>query len=225
MTDEELLIKYRKYKKRRNLIIMISFLFILIISLFIFNKLNNTKIDEKKEDQIIEAMDITPPILTLNEESIEITEGDEIDYKSYIDSAIDDVDGDVTDKVLYFEIDSSKIGDSEIIYYVLDNSNNMTQTKLKVIVKEKPKEIVENKPIEEQKPSNNTNATENKKQPENKSENDEKITKYFLFSEGYTMNNVVDACASELKRLNRAGSCTPLMDSSGIYLGMKLETN
>lgn len=232
MTDEELLIKYRKYKKRRNFIIVISFLFALILGLFLFNKLANTKIDndeeQVKKENVKEEIDITPPILTLNNESIEITEGDKIDYKSYIKSAIDDVDGDITDKVLYFEIDSAKIGESEIVYYVLDNSNNMAQARLKVLVKEKPKEIVENNPVEDQnqnKSNTTTNNNNDSKQSENKPKESEKIIKYFLFSDGYTMNNVVDACANELKKLNRAGSCTPLTDSSGIYLGMKLETN
>lgn len=101
----------------------------------------------------------------------------------------------------------------------------MSKKSLKVLVKEKPQETPENNSKEEQKPANNTNTTDNTKKPENKPKNDSKITKYFLFSDGYTMNNVVDACASELKKLNRAGRCTPLTDSTGIYLGMKLETN
>ena len=224
MTDEELLKKYRRYKRKRNLIIMISFLFILMIGLFVYSRLSNKPVNDNKEN-IKEEIDITPPVLVLNKESIEINERDKIDYKSYIESATDEVDGDITNKVLYFEIDTSKIGEAEIIYYVLDNSNNMTQKSLKALIKEKPQETPENNPKEEQKESNNTNTTNNTKQPENKPKNDSKITKYFLFSDGYTMNNVVDACASELKRLNRAGRCIPLTDSAGIYLGMKLETN
>ena len=52
-----------------------------------------------------------------------------------------------------------------------------------------------------------------------------KIIKYFLFKDGYTMQNVSEACATELKKTNRTGICSPIQDEDGIYLGMKLETN
>lgn len=228
MTDEELIIKYRKYKRRRNLIILVSFLFILFIASLIkinTNDKQNIPVEEQKEEQ--EILDLVAPVLTLNKDSVEITEGDEIDYKSYIESAIDDVDGDITNKVLYFEIDTSKVGENIITYYVLDSSNNMSKKELKVIIKEQEKELpeVNNKPVESSKPSSSTNNDTSSSKPQNKPEIKEKITKYFLFSDGYTMNDVVDACANELKKIGVAGTCTPLTDSNGIYLGMKLETN
>lgn len=228
MTDEELIIKYRKYKRKRNLIILVSFLFILFIVSLIkinTNDKQNIPVEEPQEEQ--EKLDLVAPILTLNKDSIEITEGDEIDYKSYIESAIDDVDGDITNKVLYFEIDTTKVGENIITYYVLDSSNNMSKKELKVIIKEQEKELPEtnNKPVEEAKPNNNINSNTSSNEPQNKSEIKEKITKYFLFSDGYTMSDVVDACANELKKIGVAGTCTPLTDSNGIYLGMKLETN
>lgn len=228
MTDEELIIKYRKYKRRRNLIILVSFLFILFIASLIkinINNKQNTSVEEPKEEQ--EKLDLVAPVLTLNKDSIEITEGDEINYKSYIESAIDDVDGDITNKVLYFEIDTAKTGENIITYYVLDSSNNMSKKELKVNIKEKEKELpeVNNKPAEETKSNNNTNSNTPSNKPQNKPKIKEKITKYFLFSDGYTMSDVVDACASELKKIGVAGTCTPLTDSNGIYLGMKLETN
>lgn len=228
MTDEELIIKYRKYKRRRNLIILVSFLFILFIVSLVKININNKQnipVEESKKEQ--EKLDLVAPVLTLNKDSIEITEGAEIDYKSYIESAIDDVDGNITNKVLYFEIDTTKVGESIITYYVLDSSNNMSKKDLKVIIKEQEKELSEanNKPVEDTKPNNNTNSNTSSNKPQNKPEIKEKITKYFLFSDGYTMSDVVDACANELKKLGVAGTCTPLTDSNGIYLGMKLETN
>lgn len=39
------------------------------------------------------------------------------------------------------------------------------------------------------------------------------------------MQNVSEACATELKKTNRTGICSPIQDENGIYLGMKLETN
>lgn len=189
------------------------------------NNKQNIPVEESKKEQ--EKLDLVAPVLTLNKDSIEITEGAEIDYKSYIESAIDDVDGNITNKVLYFEIDTTKVGENIITYYVLDSSNNMSKKDLKVIIKEQEKELPEanNKSVEDTKPNNNTNSNTSSNKPQNKPEIKEKITKYFLFSDGYTMSDVVDACANELKKLGVAGTCTPLTDSNGIYLGMKLETN
>jgi len=39
------------------------------------------------------------------------------------------------------------------------------------------------------------------------------------------MQNVSEACATELKKTNKTGICSPIQDENGIYLGMKLETN
>ena len=45
-----------------------------------------------------------------------------------------------------------------------------------------------------------------------------------MFKDGYTMMNVAEKCADELKKTNRKGMCSPLQDENGIYIGMKLET-
>ena len=85
----------------------------------------------------------------------------------------------------------------------------MSKAILKVTINEEEKKeepIEENKettPKEESKPNQTTPSKEN-----NSSQSKPKpSTKYFLFTDGYTMNNVVDACAKD----------------NGIYLGMKLE--
>ena len=55
-----------------------------------------------------------------------------------------------------------------------------------------------------------TNATE---KPKNKD---------FLFSDGYTMDNVTQAAQSYLKSSNWSGECIPIKDSDGVYLGMRV---
>lgn len=55
-----------------------------------------------------------------------------------------------------------------------------------------------------------TNATE---KPKNKD---------FLFSDGYTMDNVTQVAQSYLKSFNWSGECIPIKDSDGVYLGMRV---
>ena len=248
MTDEQLLAKYRKYKKKRNIII-ISILLIVIISVFIFLSISNTssKEDEKPKENtnVPEVKDEIAPEIKLSTNSIEITEGGDIDYLKYIESVIDNKDGDLLENIIYEEIDTSKIGEQKIIYTVSDSSGNTSQEVVIVNIKKKeepvspPKENtssnkVETPKKEESKPSTNNNTSNNTASPQPETPpqeespsnpSNEKIVKYFLFKDGYTMLNVSEVCAAELKKTNRTGICSPIQDENGIYLGMMLETN
>lgn len=51
------------------------------------------------------------------------------------------------------------------------------------------------------------------------------VTRDYLFSQGYDMTSAPSACQSALMSSGRSGSCTPLQDSNGIYLGMRLVLN
>ena len=247
MSDEELLIKYRKYKKKRMIIIIITIIFILIIGSCIYIHFNNTsspEVNETKEELLVK--DEVAPVIKLKVKDIEILKGDDINYLEYIESVIDNNDGDLLDKVTYEEIDTSNIGEYSIIYSVSDKAGNSSQEIINVLIKEP--EIVEDQPKEESQTNNKTsnqkqsnsksNQTtpkeepkqEQPSQPENNNNNENKptnnkIIKYFLFSDGYTMTNVAEVCAEELKKTNRTGMCSPIQDENGIYLGMKLETN
>lgn len=251
MSDEELLLKYRKYKKKRFIIIGgITFLLILIFSVILYFHFNNTSSTEpkvnSKEDVVIKDEDA--PIIKLKIKEIEIMKGDDINYKDYIESVEDKIDGNLIEEVQYEMIDTSIVGEHSIIYSVSDKAGNTSQAILKVIIKETEEQddtnnsktsSTENKSNSIKKDSNNKNSeskpsqkgeqnSQTPKQEEttkNDNNTSEKIVKYFLFSDGYTMLNVSDACATELKKINRTGMCSPIQDENGIYLGMKLETN
>lgn len=251
MSDEELLLKYRKYKKKRFIIIGgITFLLILIFSVILYFHFNNTSSTEpkvnSKEDVVIKDEDA--PIIKLKIKEIEIMKGDDINYKDYIESVEDKIDGNLIEEVQYEMIDTSIVGEHSIIYSVSDKAGNTSQAILKVIIKETEEQVdtnnsktssTENKSNSIKKDSNNKNSeskpsqkgeqnSQTPKQEETTKNDDntsEKIVKYFLFSDGYTMLNVSDACATELKKINRTGMCSPIQDENGIYLGMKLETN
>lgn len=250
MSDEELLIKYHEYKRKRMIIISIIVLFFILITglilYFHFNNTSSTELEEKPKEEVI-VKDEEAPIIKLKIEELELTKGDDINYIDYVESVIDKVDGNLIDELKYEEIDTSIVGEQSIVYSVNDKSGNTSQAILKVIVKEKEEpenqeNIPENNSTEnrqtppkvESNQKNNTTNTTPKEEPKQtqpvqetpKNDNNSgKIVKYFLFSDGYTMMNVADACASELKKTNRTGMCSPIQDENGIYLGMKLETN
>lgn len=234
MSDEELLEKYKKYIKKRNAIIVISLLFIIAIILVVL-KINLQKENIIPPNNTIpvveETKDDIPPILELNVNETKITIGEDFDYKKYIKNAFDEKDGDLMEKVEFSKIDLSKVGTYEIVYYVFDSSNNIAQQILTLIIEEKPKEI-EPEPTKPDPSSQNNSQTTKPKVPNNNQNNNNKekpssesVTKLFLFTDGYTMSNVVEVCAKELKDSNRTGRCIPITDDNGIYLGMKLELN
>ena len=187
-------------------------------------------------------------LLKLKIKEIEIMKGDDINYKDYIESVEDKIDGNLIEEVQYEMIDTSIVGEHSIIYSVSDKAGNTSQAILKVIIKETEEQVdtnnsktgsTENKSNSIKNDSDNKNSESKPSQKEeqnsqtpkqeettkNDNNTSEKIVKYFLFSDGYTMLNVSDACATELKKINRTGMCSPIQDENGIYLGMKLETN
>ncbi len=233
MSDEELLNRYESYKKKRNVIIIIIALLFIISLIIVINfpkdsKPTEPKIEPPKEDT---KVDNEKPILELTVDHLDIEINQELNYSDYIKVAKDNVDGDLKDKVMFNKIDVSKVGTFEVVYYVFDSSNNMTQAILTINIKEPPKKVEE--PQESNIPSNkpeenntsNKNPTISNNKPEQENAKKEPIVKYFMFEDGYNMGNVVEACASELKKSGRSGRCLPITDDNGIYLGMKLELN
>lgn len=99
----------------------------------------------------------------------------------------------------------------------LENVNNEviienTQEESKIITDEKKKE---NNIEKENIKKDTTDKTNNNKaeKPKNKD---------FLFSDGYTMDNVSQATQSYLKSYNWSGECIPIKDKEGVYLGMRV---
>lgn len=224
MSDEELLNRYKNYKKKRNIIIFIIFL-LLVLSLIIVSNFPKDSIDDSKPletKQEEPKKDEIRPVLELEKYSDELEENSEIEYEKYIKSAIDDIDGDITDKVQFNRIDTSKIGIFDIVYYVFDSSNNMSQKTLQITIVKKEEPVVDETPVIKETPTSKPQQPSN----ENKPKVETKPTiKYFMFTDGYNMGNVVEVCAEELKKSNRTGRCLPITDDNGIYLGMKLELN
>lgn len=83
---------------------------------------------------------------------------------------------------------------------------------IKEPVKETPKVIETSKP--------STSTTSTKKEVEKSKP--KPANKDFLFTDGYTMDNVTQVAQDYLKSSGYAGECIPLQDDEGIYLGMRV---
>lgn len=116
---------------------------ILILSLILLNMIsigfNKYVVDKRKVNNYVknhEEVDTEAPIITLKEDKFIIYQGVEFNYASFVVSAIDNVDGDITNKVEFNEVDLSNIGTYEILYSVKDNAGNEASKLLELIVKE-----------------------------------------------------------------------------------------
>lgn len=100
--------------------------------------------------------------------------------------------------------------------------------------------VVNPKPVEQPTTEKPTTKNENTTKPKNTTSSSsgnkqEKPTKQqttknypnkdFLFTDGYTMDNVTEAAYAYLKESGKSGSCIPLKNSEGIYIGMRVVFN
>ena len=98
-------------------------------------------INSKKKVKV-HVVDDKKPIITLKGDK-EIIINYKEEYKEDGYTATDNYDGDITDKVtIQNNIDNTKLGNYEVIYKVIDSSNNETTIKRNVIVKDTEKPII-----------------------------------------------------------------------------------
>ncbi|MBP3920135.1 MAG: DUF5011 domain-containing protein [Bacilli bacterium] len=90
-----------------------------------------------KYEEMLKSDEIAP-VLILTQDKITMYQGDELNYKSFIKEASDNLEGDLTEKVKYQEIDVNKVGEYTIEYEISDTASNTTKAELQVIIKEKP---------------------------------------------------------------------------------------
>ena len=102
----------------------------------------------------VEVKDTNAPTVTLKEEELTITEGEELDLTSNIEKVTDVVDGDLTysDKeevkapnyTVESDFDNSKPGEYTVTVKATDSNGNISETTYKVKVAEKSKPVVQN---------------------------------------------------------------------------------
>lgn len=118
-----------------------------------------------------------------------------------------------------------------------ENINATNENKIKKTDESKITETTFNKEKTEEiqgQTNKNTNVEKKEdttKKDNNKKDTTEKVTtnttekpknKDFLFSDGYTMDNVTQAAQNYLKSYNWSGECIPIKDDEGVYLGMRV---
>lgn len=133
-------------KKKKIWILLIVVFFVCSLTSVLFNYKDikrNIEIarEEKKQKEEQEEMlkqDLISPVLILKQDKLIMYQGDELNYKSFIKEASDNLEGDLTDKVKYTTIDTSKTGEFYVDYEVSDSASNVIKARLLVIIREKP---------------------------------------------------------------------------------------
>ena len=132
-------------KKGKMIFLMILTIIICItIPIFLNKSVIQRKLEIAKQEEIekekYEEMlksDEVAPILILTQDKLVMYQGDEINYKSFIKEASDNLEGDLIERVKYNELDVNKIGEFVVSYEVSDKALNTTKIELQVIIKEK----------------------------------------------------------------------------------------
>lgn len=93
---------------------------------------------ERTFEVTLEIKDTKPPTLTLTNDVVDLTVGDEFDPIEYIKDAQDEIDGDLKEQVeIDNPVDINKTGEYEVNYSVKDKNGLQTESTLKVTVKDK----------------------------------------------------------------------------------------
>lgn len=133
-------------KKKKLWILLIVVLFVCSLTSVLFNYKNiKRNIEIAKEEQVEKErkeemlkQDLVSPVLILKQDKLIMYQGDELNYKSFIKEATDNLEGDLTDRVKYTKIDTSKTGEFYVDYEVSDSASNVINARLLVIIREKP---------------------------------------------------------------------------------------
>lgn len=203
------------------------------------------------EKYTVEAniVDSVKPVIKVKDDSLTFEVGEMKGINNYY-SVSDNYDASKDIKVKVKNIDKlnkNKTGTYKLVIKAWDTSGNTASKKLTVIIKDTKKEEEKKKAEEEEKQreaerqqqqsvqqsqatSTNDNvssypATSNSSSQTQQPSSSTPVTRDYLFSQGYDMSSAPSACQSALLASGRSGSCTPLQDSNGIYLGMRLVLN
>lgn len=133
-------------KKKKLWILLIVVLFVCSLTSVLFNYKNikrnieiakEEQVEKKRKEEMLKQ-DLISPVLILKQDKLIMYQGDELNYKSFIKEATDNLEGDLTDRVKYTKIDTSKTGEFYVDYEVSDSASNVINARLLVIIREKP---------------------------------------------------------------------------------------
>ena len=133
-------------KKGKMIFLIILTIIICITIPIILNKnviqrnlemMKQVEIEKEKYEEMLKSDEVSP-ILILTQDKLVVYQGDEIDYKSFIKEASDNLEGNLIERVKYNELNINEIGEFVVSYEVSDRALNTTKAELQVIIKEKP---------------------------------------------------------------------------------------
>ncbi len=172
----------------------------------------------------VKVVDKEAPVITLRETNVSMYRTDQFSCEAYVQSAADNVDGDLTKSVKCSSIDTSK-DTQTVTYTVEDSQHNAAEATLTLNLSDKP----EPKPevIYVEVPSGNYSGhSESNLQgiaPNQSTDSAQQShgTQNFMFSDGYDLDSGYSACIVAGSQYG-AYSCEPIMGSDGLYKGYKL---
>lgn len=171
---------------------------------------------------MINVVDQEAPVITLNTHEVTLTRGtDTFSGKAYLTSAVDDVDGDLTEHVTWNDPDSS--ADQQTVQFkVTDSSGNTGTADLIVHFKDpdpapEPETII----IYKNSDSGTKSSGSSSNTTGSSSSSVSHGTADYLFSDGYDMDTAYQACIAA-GSAHGAYSCKPLTGSDGLYTGYEL---
>ncbi len=180
----------------------------------------------------VSVKDISAPTIKVKDKEITLTLEE---YKTYNFAEFIEVEDNWKEENPIIDITVDKAIEAgksyEVIIHAKDKFENAaTETFTLHIKEEKTEEVTESPEVVPNNPVynpsiQNPNGATSIAPPVIKPTPPKPQGKDFLFSNGYTIENVGNACQQELLNSGASGSCIPLRDSNGIYIGMRLQFN
>lgn len=204
----------------------------------------------QKQSLSVNIVDNKKPIIKINKDID--TKMDLKDVRRLkVDSFYSVSDNETPDKKIkikkYIKEEKYSYGDTvHLVIEATDKSGNVSKKKIKININEKKVEKEDVK-VENDEDKEKHDASSEQHIQESSTQSNQSVqqapqqsqitptptqpsrpkpsNKQYLFSQGYDMSSAPSACQSDLLSSGYTGSCTPIQDSDGIYLGMQLIFN
>lgn len=194
---------------------------------------------QTQKNIVINVVDTTKPTIKLKTNNISVFEDEEVNAMDYVGEAFDAVYGDMKEKVT-FKHEKTSDNKGKIIYTLVDESNNMTETELAIVYKKRPEPVVEKPIVEQQVIQNNTQSNQGTvtvpKEEINTKPSQQLIPqtitvtakdKYFPIEDNMTFDELRNICTAKGeqaisdRKANRY-TCDVVTDEDGISIGYNL---
>ena len=208
----------------------------------------------QKQSLSVNVVDNKKPIIKINKDIDTKMDLKDV-RRLKVDSFYSVSDNETPDKKIkikkYIKEEKYSYGDTvHLVIEATDKSGNVSKKKIKIKINEKNVEKGDVKAendedmdkhdvsSEQHIQKSSTQSSQSVQQPVQQAPQQSQITptpaqpsrpkpsnKQYLFSQGYDMSSAPSACQNDLLSSGHSGSCTPIQDSDGIYLGMQLIFN